>query len=70
MAAQQVTMKNSTGRLKRYIREVKAELKKVIWPTKPELISYAGIVFVTVLFVAILIWLLDAGFTKLLKFIW
>ena len=70
MATQQVITKNSTSRIKKYIREVKAELKKVIWPTKPELVSYAGIVFVTVLFVAILIWLLDAGFAKLLKLIW
>ena len=69
-AQQQVKMKNATGRVKRYIREVKAELKRVIWPTKRELVSYAGIVFVTVIFVAALIWLLDTGFARLLKSIW
>jgi preprotein translocase subunit SecE len=39
------------GRLGRFVREVVAELRKVIWPTRKELVTYAVvvIVFVTVM---------------------
>jgi preprotein translocase subunit SecE len=67
MAAQEVAVQNSTSRAKRFLREVRAELKKVSWPNKKELVSYTGIVFVSVVFVAILIWLIDTGFTQILK---
>ena len=30
--------------IKEYFRGIKIELKKVIWPTKGELISYTGVV--------------------------
>jgi preprotein translocase subunit SecE len=40
------------GRLFRFVREVVAELRKVIWPTRKELLTYATvvIVFVTIMF--------------------
>jgi len=40
------------GRLFRFFREVVAELRKVIWPTRKELLTYASvvIVFVTIMF--------------------
>jgi preprotein translocase subunit SecE len=40
------------GRLFRFFREVVAELRKVIWPTRKELVTYATvvIVFVTIMF--------------------
>lgn len=43
------------------------EFKKVHWPNKQELIAYTGVVFVTVFFVAFLIWIIDAGLTFLLE---
>ncbi len=36
------------GRLGRFIREVVAELRKVIWPTRKELVTYAVVVMVFV----------------------
>ncbi|SMD16388.1 preprotein translocase subunit SecE [Sporomusa malonica] len=67
MAAQETAVQTNTSRWKKFLREVKAELKKVTWPGKSELISYTGIVFVTVAVVAALIWLIDASFTQMLK---
>ncbi|QDR78795.1 preprotein translocase subunit SecE [Sporomusa termitida] len=69
MAAQETAVQTNTSRWKKFLREVKAELKKVTWPGKSELISYTGIVFVTVIVVAALIWVIDASFTQVLKVI-
>ncbi|CUH97834.1 putative membrane protein [Propionispora sp. 2/2-37] len=66
MAAQETAVQGSASRSRRFLREVKAELKKVSWPSKQELISYTGIVFVAVVFVAVLIWGIDTVYTKLL----
>jgi len=67
MAAQETAIQSTIPRWKRFLREVRAELKKVTWPGKSELISFTGIVFVTVVVVAALIWVIDASFTQLLK---
>jgi preprotein translocase subunit SecE len=50
------------GRLLRFFREVVAELRKVIWPTRKELLTYATVVIVFVTFVVTIVALLDAGF--------
>jgi preprotein translocase subunit SecE len=69
MVAQEIVVKTSSSRFKKFLREVKAELKKVSWPTRPELISNTGIVFVAVAVVCTLIWALDSVFNEVLKFI-
>ena len=69
MAAQETTVQGTTSRWKKFFREVKAELKKVSWPTRQELVSYTGIVFVSVIAVSILIWLVDLLFSELLHLI-
>jgi preprotein translocase subunit SecE len=42
-------------------REVKAELRKVVMPTKSEVISYSIVVFAAVAFMTTLVGLLDYG---------
>ncbi|MBU5425637.1 preprotein translocase subunit SecE [Tissierella pigra] len=42
-----------------YFRGVKSEMKKVIWPSKKELINYTGIVIMISVIVAIIVWVLD-----------
>ena len=44
--------KNLFARLSLFIREIVAELRKVIWPTRKELIAYTGVVLVFVLIMA------------------
>jgi preprotein translocase subunit SecE len=52
------------GRLLRFIREVVAELRKVIWPTRKELLTYTAVVVVFVAIILTIVGLLDLGFAK------
>ncbi len=56
------------GRIGRFFREVVSELRKVIWPTRKELLTYTTIVigFVTVMttLVGVLDWALGKGILK------
>ncbi len=49
-----------SGGIKAYFRGIKTELKKVIWPTKKELISYTGIVLLTCAICAVGFWAIDS----------
>ena len=46
-------------RIARYFREMKSELKKVVWPTRQQLIRNTVVVILVVLVVGVLIWLFD-----------
>ena len=48
-----------------FYRQVVAELRKVVWPTKQQLVTYFWVVLVFVVVVMTLISLLDLGFGKL-----
>jgi len=50
------------GRLLRFFREVVAELRKVIWPTRKELLTYATVVVVFVTVIVTIVALMDTGF--------
>ena len=47
-----------------FIREVVAELQKVIWPTRKELLTYTSVVVVFVAIMMTIVGLLDLGFAK------
>ena len=53
------------ARLALFLRQVVAELKKVVRPTRNELITYTTVVLVFVLIVMTYVSLLDFGFGKL-----
>ena len=48
-----------------FYRQVVAELRKVVWPTQQQLITYFIVVMVFVIFMMTLVSLLDLGFGKL-----
>ena len=50
------------GRIARFIREVVAELRKVNWPSRKELLTYASVVIVFVVIMMSIVGLLDYGF--------
>ncbi|HEY0574721.1 preprotein translocase subunit SecE [Pseudonocardia sp.] len=52
------------ARLTRFLREVVAELRKVIWPTRKDLVTYTIVVLVFVSFMVALVALLDYVFAK------
>ena len=47
-------------RLSRWFREMKSELKKVVWPSGKQLVNNTLIVLACVLVVGIFIWIFDA----------
>ena len=53
------------GGFGKLFRGVKAELKKVVWPTKKELINYTIEVFLVTIFIALVIAVLDGLFAQL-----
>jgi preprotein translocase subunit SecE len=52
------------SRLSRFLREVVAELRKVIWPTRNQLVTYTIVVLVFVSFMVALVSLLDYVFGR------
>ena len=59
----------SSFNLKRFLGEVNAEMKKVSWSNREELISYTCVVGIAVAIVCALIWICDTGFARLFKLI-
>jgi preprotein translocase subunit SecE len=57
---------SETGRtgLGLFLRQVIAELRKVIWPTRDQLVTYFAVVLVFVLFMIAFVSLLDFAFNK------
>ncbi|MER5337627.1 preprotein translocase subunit SecE [Micromonospora sp. NPDC000018] len=52
------------GRIARFIREVVAELRKVIWPTRKELLTYTAVVVAFVTVMLTIVAGLDFAFAK------
>ena len=62
------TNKASFGtRVKKFFRDTKAELKKVTWPTKEQLIHNTGVIIVFIIIITIILSLLDVAFAQLFK---
>ena len=57
------------ARMALFFRQVVAELRKVIWPTRRELVSYTWIVLVFVLIMGAYIGVLDFVFTRGVLFV-
>jgi len=49
-------------RIKRFFRDYKSELKKVVWPTRQQLIRNTGVVLVAIIFMAVIVGILDLLF--------
>jgi preprotein translocase subunit SecE len=48
-----------------YLREVRSEMRKVAWPTWPEVRKYSIVVLITVAIVTALVFGLDSGFGEI-----
>ncbi|HZK26149.1 MAG TPA: preprotein translocase subunit SecE [Thermoclostridium sp.] len=61
--AEQVKKKpNIFIRFLKFVKEIRSELKKVIWPTKSQLLSYTLTVVFVCLLVGGIVWIFDALF--------
>ena len=64
MAAQTA---GTRAKLSAYFRGVKAEMKKVIWPGKKQLINYTVVVVVMSILIALIVYGLDLGLHGILS---
>jgi preprotein translocase subunit SecE len=48
----------------RFLREVRDELAKVVWPSKREVVTYTLVVIVTVLVMGLFVFVLDVLFSR------
>ena len=51
--------KRTWGKVAKYFRELKSELKKVVWPTPKQLLKNTLVVIACVLIVGVFIWTFD-----------
>ncbi len=54
--------------LGQFFKEVRAEMRKVSWPTRNEVFSYTVVVIVVVAITTVFVVLADYGFSKLVHF--
>jgi len=52
-------------KFKEFFREVKVEIKKVVFPSKDELIGSTWVVIITVILVSLFLGIVDLGLTNL-----
>lgn len=54
------------GRLRNYLRDVRTEMNRVVWPSKTELRNYSAAVIAMLVIFGVIVWLVDAGFVAVL----
>lgn len=59
--------KSLVQRITGFFKDTKAELKKVTWPTKEQLIHNTSIIIVFILIVTVILSVLDVAFAKLFQ---
>ena len=63
-AAQAAAGKRERTKPRQFVKEVIAELRKVAWPTRQEVIAYSIVVVVSVVVITTIIFGMDYVFTK------
>lgn len=58
---------NFFGRIVQYLRDVRSEMKRVVWPDRPEVLNSSIVVVVTLLFFASFTFVFDAIIVQLLQ---
>jgi len=54
------------GRARNYVSAVRAEMRRVTWPGRPELTNYSVAVVAMLIVFGIAVWLIDTGFVAAL----
>ena len=63
--AEVVKKEGIVARTKKGLKATKSELKKVVWPTKTQLVNNTGIVIAAIVVFGIILTALDLAFTQL-----
>ncbi|MFD7292715.1 preprotein translocase subunit SecE [Streptomyces sp. NPDC059897] len=61
--------KGPFGRLALFYRQIVAELRKVVWPSRSQLSTYTTVVIVFVVIMIGLVTVIDYGFNHLVKYV-
>ncbi|MDR3364402.1 MAG: preprotein translocase subunit SecE [Clostridiales Family XIII bacterium] len=56
-----------SGGFREYFKGVRIETKKVVWPTRKELVSYTVVVFIACAFFGLFLWGVDSGFLAIIR---
>ncbi|WP_267242871.1 preprotein translocase subunit SecE [Streptomyces sp. PR69] len=57
------------GRLALFYRQIVAELRKVVWPTRNQLTTYTTVVIIFVVIMISLVTVIDYGFSEAVKYV-
>ncbi|NCO84066.1 MAG: preprotein translocase subunit SecE [Nitrospirae bacterium CG_4_10_14_3_um_filter_44_29] len=55
------------NRIKEFFKEVKIEIKKVVYPSKDELVGSTWVVIITVVLVSLFLGVVDLGLSKVVS---
>lgn len=58
-AVKQKGFAQAVERVRKFFKELKSEIKKIVWPTRQQVINNTGVVIACVLLVGAFIWILD-----------
>ncbi|MEW1900220.1 MULTISPECIES: preprotein translocase subunit SecE [Streptomyces] len=61
--------KGPLGRLALFYRQIIAELRKVVWPTRSQLSTYTTVVIIFVVIMIGLVTVIDYGFQEAVKYV-
>ncbi|MER5308168.1 preprotein translocase subunit SecE [Streptomyces sp. NPDC002773] len=61
--------KGPLGRLALFYRQIVAELRKVVWPTRSQLSTYTTVVIIFVVIMIGLVTVIDYGFQEAVKYV-
>ena len=64
-----VNLSTAAAKVRQFLSEAKAELKKVTWPTRKQAVASTAVVIVVVAIIALYLSLVDLGLTKIIKLI-
>ena len=59
--------KPKSNKLFKFFKDLKAEFKKVVWPSKKQVVNNTGVVLTTIIISGLFIWALDFGLTQLIN---
>ena len=57
------------SKIVQFVRESKAELKRVDWPSKEDVFSSVKVVIISTVVIAVLLGVLDLAFTQVFRFL-
>lgn len=61
--------KKQPNKVAKYFKDLKSEFKKVVWPTKQQLMNNTAVVLTVIVSIGVVVGALDLGLGALLRFI-